>query len=67
MKEVEARKWLENKEIRQVGIFYCEPIKIEEDELGRQWLKVRTWLIHPETARKNNICNAEGVGYIPLF
>jgi len=63
----EAMKWLESGEIREVGLFFCKPLEITEDRLNRPWLKIKKWLIHPETATKYNICNAEGVGYIPLF
>jgi len=59
-----AKKLIQAGEIFKVGFYYCRAIDIEYDALNRPWLKVRKWLIHPS---KNNICNAEGIGYIPLF
>jgi len=67
MKVEEAKRLIKTGEIFQRGLFYCKAVRIEYDRLGRPWLKVKKWLIHPETARKHNICNAEGIGYIPLF
>jgi len=67
MKEMtieEAKKWIKEGGVRKVGLYYAKPIEIVEDELGRPWIKVKTWLIHPES---RHICNAEGIGYIPLF
>jgi len=62
----EAKELIRTGEIKKAGVFYIKALKIEEDALGRKWLKVKTWLIHPEKAKKANICNAEGTGYIPI-
>ena len=62
-----AKELIKSGEIIQMGTKYIKAIDIEHDRLGRPWLKVKTWLIHPNVAAKNNICNAEGIGYIPLF
>ena len=67
MKGSEAERGIETGGIRQIGVFFCEPLEIEFDALNRPWLKVRKWLIHPDKAARENICNAEGIGFIPLF
>ena len=62
-----AERLIKTGEVFRRGLYYCKAVSIETDDLGRKWLKVKTWLIDPETANKLNICNAEGIGWIPLF
>jgi len=64
---IKAKKLIETGEIFRVGFFYCKAMSIEYDRLKRPYLKVKKWLIEPSVAVKRNICNAEGIGFIPLW
>jgi len=62
-----AKDWIKQGDVRFVKGKWIKPIKIVYDGLNRPWLKCRYWFIEPAKATRQNICNAEGICYIPLF